>query len=1214
MAEIMDDVVHLSQEIGPHPAGTEEEQQAALYLAEQLQKESGFTSVIEDFQCVTNPVIPTLVCFGIAFIAVIISIVVPVAAIPCFFIVAIAAALYLLEALNKPVISRFLRTGASQNVVAKYQPSSVGGIARRRKIILVANYDSGKVLKDEQLPIAGFLPILQKASSIALVVAAVLLLLRMSVFASDTGAVSSVLTMLLVICAVLFVVPLARAILQMVGPYSHSANNNAAGVAVLLDVARQVGNGLVSNEEALERGEKEGNQIHGEAAAREAGVIPEGASLEYDDNLSPQESLAAAKAAIAALTGKPVADKVPVTDISSRLVKGGGLEPVDEEAVSSVHFEVSETPQVRPEKSTRFRTMVPMNDEPDDIASNSPKAKVEEQIIQHQEELNAARASEEQLHEANAVSTVVDAQASAAHPAEEYATTQVQAAPMAESHSIASFERPAPMSVIDASSRGAVDKTPAWAKKAQAKARANKPEESQPHRVARSRYADTIAAHLMESATERQREFEAQRVTEANDSQIAESDNPELASRLAALRSEIESTEAPHISTSTQAVLDTMGSNEDRTAGQESTRLSSSSEEVDQKVAQSTQQDVLSDQTPQTAEGRNQQVSADTSEAVKTSSVPSGDTTNTSVQEPADSTQPMPVQAIAGQPVLPRQEKPQQATQDTRSEENVSVSDEAVLESSASSASLPDVSRETVVSSTERALENRQEGTPSETTNEALEQEETQNTKKPSLRSRMSRGASQSVRKATSAAPHAFASRLKSITSRKNTSAEEPVDVFDDGESISPEPMSNEVHERDLQEQQNSQAAESSETQNTPAKNTDSSTVAAKTNVPVSPNETAAISPIDVSRFMDKEKLEDEPFIEDDTSYDPNDPEVFYRDESFNVSAEDNQQLAAEETQRVSSERIQEAIEEASAHEPVVQPRSERPSVEEPQAASPIVGMESMLPQVPSPEEVEAQPHAAKRQVIVLPDVMAPHASSTEGAKQRAPMAESNESTKAGSKALLSNMLPRIGESGAMSAVSSEEKRDTFGLDLPSLGDTGTTNTAVSATGSFSTVGATGSFAPVGDELVADIDPEDRYVDDADDSAYDEDYTETGAFAGQGYVDMPKSRAGRLFGRFRKKKKNKQDEVSVNEWVDVDDTYDARSVGKARGDWSSFRQDDVEATTQVPRVDNDGFVDVDYHDTDFDNRRGWNGGAFSLSRLKKSEQTEEAAAQDGIHD
>ena len=32
MAEIIDDIAYLTQEIGPHPAGTEEEQRAALYL------------------------------------------------------------------------------------------------------------------------------------------------------------------------------------------------------------------------------------------------------------------------------------------------------------------------------------------------------------------------------------------------------------------------------------------------------------------------------------------------------------------------------------------------------------------------------------------------------------------------------------------------------------------------------------------------------------------------------------------------------------------------------------------------------------------------------------------------------------------------------------------------------------------------------------------------------------------------------------------------------------------------------------------------------------------------------------------------------------------------------------------------------------------------------------------------------------------------------
>ena len=175
----------------------------------------------------------------------------------------------------------------------------------------------------ERPPFAAALPILQKASAIALVVSAFVLLLRSTLFAADTGAMSSILTFLLVICAVCLR-PLVRSVLHIVAPFNQSANNNASGVSVLLDVARKVGNGLVSQEEALERSVEEGNRVHGEEAARAAGVVPEGASLEYAAEMSPQESLAAAKAAIAALTGKPVADKVPVTDISSRLVKGGG--------------------------------------------------------------------------------------------------------------------------------------------------------------------------------------------------------------------------------------------------------------------------------------------------------------------------------------------------------------------------------------------------------------------------------------------------------------------------------------------------------------------------------------------------------------------------------------------------------------------------------------------------------------------------------------------------------------------------------------------------------------------------------------------------------------------------------------------------------------------------------------------------------------------------
>ena len=752
MAEIMDDVVHLTQEIGPHPAGTEEEQQAALYLAEAAQKESGFASVIEDFQCVTNYSVPALICFGVALIVTIVSIVVPVAVIPCFFVVLIVAVLYVLEVINKPVISRFLRTGASQNIVAKYQPSPVGGVSRRRKIVLVANYDSGKVLKDEQLPIAGALPILQKASVVALIVAALVLLLKMTVFAADTGAVSSVLTMLLVICAVLFVIPIVRGILHMTAPYSQSANNNAAGVAVLLDVARQVGNGLVSNEEAMERGEREGNQIHGESAAREAGVVPEGASLEYDTPMNPQESLAAAKAAIAALTGQPVADKVPVTDISSRLVKGGGLEPVDEEAISSVHFEVSKTPQPRAERKPHFRTMVSMNDEPEESFDGSQDEGVNTRTtstpVQKAAQSNAAAQQAAAEESAQCfVEQPAPQQSASSDLTQAYASPSESSNAATQAYSTSSFERPAPMSVVESGFASAsVDRTPAWAKKAQAKARANKPEETQPYKVGRSRYADTVAAHMMESATERQREYEVQVAREAAERQMQESENPELAARLAALRSEIESTEAPHISDSAQAALDSMEPQQTEDLSVSEGSVVSNTEMAGASVVATVQSAVQQD----------------------------------------------PASGIDSYAAAVSQEATQPASRETGAvQENVAPS--AVSEDESNiTAPLSVVSRETLEETPDKPTdigEDRENSTSEVTDNRQAitEQEESVAAEegKKSLRARMTRGASQSVRKATSNAPHAFASKLKSITSRKATNE----DFKNDTDSVGEEPV-----------------------------------------------------------------------------------------------------------------------------------------------------------------------------------------------------------------------------------------------------------------------------------------------------------------------------------------------------------------------------------------------------------------------------------------
>lgn len=1155
MAEIIDDIAYLTQEIGPHPAGTEEEQRAALYLADQMQKEAGFATVVEDFQCVTNDQLPNIICFGVALLGAVLSIVVPSLGILWLLLTVGAAVLYGMEITGRPVLSRLLRTGASQNVVAKYQPTPANGAnARRRKVILVANYDSGKVLTEEKPPFAAALPILQKASAIALVVSAFVLLLRSTLFAADTGAMSSILTILLVICAVLFAVPLVRSVLHIVAPFNQSANNNASGISVLLDVARKVGNGLVSQEEALERSAEEGNRVHGEEAARAAGVVPEGVSLEYEAEMSPQESLAAAKAAIAALTGKPVADKVPVTDISSRLVKGGGLIAEDEDEVSSVRFEVGKRPEPAPSPLARTMVSATLDEE---TKKESDSGEKDEVIIPKQ-----------QIEKKQAAEAAAAAAAAAAKEATLSAT-------------------PEPVARVQTSD------TPSWAKIAQEKARANKPDAGKTPKVNRSRYADTVAARMMEHHASNP--YGSPIAIPVSEPEVAQS---ELSSKVRALQNEIESFSAPradHEGNSAHFVEAAANSQpaslsaEDLAAEQEWHLNNTAAAPVERKPAP---KPIASpapwlDRDPEptaTAEVQPASIEMVEHEAV-VNDVPAPVSHETLYEAAIEEVDQLAEKAhVEPEPVVESEkqivEEPVQGYEHSDSHEQSKPSPRpSVRHSQRLHRSVPGNNE---VEEIEEELDsatspmdpvdgyaNILEDYPAneEASRPAVSSKKSVHSRHSGSLGDFFNNAVHSGSEKASQMQHSFASRLKSITSRKQSFEEE----YPAEEYLDEQPYNEDYYEE-------SAVSENEEVYVDNRADQPEQTA--------SPSVTTSISPIDVSQFMDNEEFDDE-------------EEPIRRIDDSVANVDSFHDGDNESTARIPAARVQEEMKSYSydySDEMQGERYTEEPlerTAPQPAVASPIVGMEEMVSPV-SPA-VEQADHS--RQVIVLPDVTPARSASGENLRQRAPMAEVNEDTSAGSKSLLSNMLPRIdGNTGAFSTAPAARS-----LNLPSF-DTGA-RSAVSTTGSFSTVGGTGSFAPVGDELVSDVAPEERYIDDADDSAYDEEYTETGAFAGPGYVDMPKSRAGRLFSRFRKGKKRKEEEVSVNEWVDVDEDYNARSVGKARGDWSSFREEE------------DGFVDVDYRESD--DRRGWNGGAFSLNRLRKGEDAQmedtyydEAAAYD----
>ena len=152
--------------------------------------------------------------------------------------------------------------------------------------------------------------------------------------------------------------------------------------------------------------------------------------------------------------------------------------------------------------------------------------------------------------------------------------------------------------------------------------------------------------------------------------------------------------------------------------------------------------------------------------------------------------------------------------------------------------------------------------------------------------------------------------------------------------------------------------------------------------------------------------------------------------------------------------------------------------------------------------------------------------------------------------------------------------------------------------------GMTGTFSPVGSKLVKEQDSEkleELVVEDADDSELQEGFTDSGAYAGPDYVEMPKSRVKKFFGRFRKEKDGEQE--SMTEVLQVSEDFNATEVGKERGSWESFKEE-VEAN--VVEDKDDSFEPVDDGEEfqtisikPASNKDDFEGGAFSKLKLDK---------------
>lgn len=955
MPDIKEHIAYLSQEIGARPAGTEEEQQAALYITEQFQKEAGLPANIEDFNGVGDPHLPSMICCGAAVVLALLSLIVPVLSIIGVIGCLAAAGLFAAEYLDKPIISKLLGKGVSQNVVAKYAPaaSEDGEGARRRKVILVARYDTGKVRAELAGPTAQVMPLVGKISFGAMVALPVLLLIKGVALGSSEGALTTIFTLLTVIAMLLTAIPLALGALHQTAAYNEGANCNASGVAALLELARRIGAGRVSEAEIAER---EDALMHGSEAAYESGLVPEGAEFVYSSHprssMENEESLIAAKAAISALSGKPV-DGMTAEEVERNLQK---IERHDrEEAEEEARMQRMEARAI--ESARRDAEQARLAAEQEQQALEAQQA---EEAEKAQAEFEAQQVA---MQQAEFEAQQVAAQQAAAQQA---AAQQVQAA--------AEQQRAAQASVPD------------WYARAQEKAK--KPRNAEKP-AQRSRYASALDAAVAESAGH---------FAKANN--IVEH---ELERSFDIDRDTIREVRAPQWATIAPV------------------------------------QPTVQPETKQSAANAAANVSVNA----------------VSAAEQAAHMQQIPVQEEPAVQIT----APQQAVQLDAQVETASADEPAPA-----------------APQTDVAV----------------------------------------------AAPAPEASAPAAEPALEQAAAQQPVAQFASAQVSAPEPVRAQVV--------------------APAEVAD-------------PFATAATPPIDVTKLH----LEDVPPMGDVPM------PAFLDPRKVQEEAQSRQSDAPRSGNRV--DVTQASINEAGRVDAANAPAVPMPAPASESADEMVPELQAKPLDIPDASVVPAAP-------VTLPEISAtaPAAPVAAAVKQRAPLADVESAGKTAARSLL-NLLPSIGSSDIKASHEQEgeeagepgEKKDSkpsLLASLPSLSgsikaaDAAQAQPGVNAAASFGTAGATGSFAPVSSELANTMDPEDMYVDDADDSAYDDHFTETGAFAGPGYMEMPKSRFRRLFDKFLHRKDDEED--TPQEWLDVDDNFEARAAGKARGGWESFQEEHYE--------------------------------------------------------
>lgn len=236
MSELINHVDELVREIGPRRAGTRAENQASEFVAHHLEQ-SGLLVREQGFSCSKDNSLPIVVELLLAVLAAYLLFFQPALGIIALILALLSVALFVLGLLDQNPLSYILSKNSSQNVIARYLPAQDESGGRKRKVVVVAHYDSQQTAIQAAPFLVNRLPIMRLALRVAIATIAAIALLLLFPF---PDVLRLILASISLACGIVALVALISVIVNMLMPVSMGANCNGSGVAVLIGLAQRL--------------------------------------------------------------------------------------------------------------------------------------------------------------------------------------------------------------------------------------------------------------------------------------------------------------------------------------------------------------------------------------------------------------------------------------------------------------------------------------------------------------------------------------------------------------------------------------------------------------------------------------------------------------------------------------------------------------------------------------------------------------------------------------------------------------------------------------------------------------------------------------------------------------------------------------------------------------------------------------------------------------